>query len=99
MKLIAYLALTGACEAMKVLASWPDNEKRVMKNCDGAFLRFHNEQSSQLYEKNSEGSKKYKDVSFPMHWSMLYWNESRNPEFDSKYADKRARWGKSITKF
>jgi len=98
MKLIAYLALTGACEAMKVLASWPDNEKRVMKNCDGAFLRFHNEQSSQLYEKNSEGSKRYEDVSFPMDRSMMYWTESKNPEFDSSYVDLRAMWDRKITK-
>ena len=66
MKLIAYLALDGACEATKVSAAWPDNEKKVTRNCDGAFYRLYNEQSSKLYEKSSAGTAKYYDVSFPM---------------------------------
>jgi hypothetical protein len=92
MKIIAYLALTGATEAMKVSAAWPNNETTVSKTCDGAFDRIFNEQSSQLYEKNSRGSKKYNDVSFPTTFDMVYWPETR----ETKYAD-RADWRESIT--
>jgi hypothetical protein len=66
MKLIAYLALTGATEATKVSATWPNNETTVSKTCDGSFHRLFNEMSSQLYEKHSQGSEEYNDISFGM---------------------------------
>jgi hypothetical protein len=92
MKISTYLALTGATEAMKVSAAWPNNETTVSKTCDGSFRRLFNEQSSQLYEKASQGSAKYNDVSFPTTFDMVYWKETR----PSKYAD-RTKWDDSIT--
>jgi hypothetical protein len=97
MKLIAYLALTGATEASKVSAAWPNNEKLVAKTCEGAFFRLFDEQKSGLYDKNMSGSKEYNDVSFPMDWTSVFWTESKTPEYDSKYVKQRADWKKSIT--
>jgi hypothetical protein len=99
MKLIAYLALTGATEASKVSASWPNNEKVADKTCDGAFFRLFNEQKSGLYDKNMSGSKKYNDISFPMDWSSMYWPEAPAPAVDSSRGRVRKDWKEYVTSY